>query len=658
VFVTGGTGFVGRAVILRLLQRGCAVSALLRPGARERRAAFIERLEVAAASAPGTLSWVMGDIAHTTLGLERDGKAVLAGAAHVMHIAALYDVFATEDALTRVNVQGTQNVLDAMTELGCTGMLHHCSSIGVSGDHQGTFTEAMLQEGQSFEHPYQRTKFESEVLVAASKVPHRIYRPGSVVGDSKTGEMDRLDGIYYGFPTIQKLAAALPPWVRLPVPGSLFKGRFNIVPVDYVADAMVHIALNPDAKGTVFNLVDPKPPKFRKVVNHLMKVAGAPQMAPPVELGKLPLFAANAGRVFDMLPALRELRDGYLADGGLPSLATIRSMNLRVRFDDRNTQAALAGSGIACPPFKSYAKQLWRYYEDHLDPKIDRQPRYDAALQGKTVLVTGASRGVGAEVAKLAARHGATTLLVARTEERLEQVAAEIRDAGGAAHVYPVDLSSLDAIDALAKAVVADHGGVDVLVNNAARSIRRPIVDSVDRFHDYERTMGLNYFGPVRLTLGLLDTLRERKGAVSNVLTLGVLIPGPFFSAYLASKAALDAFGDSMAAELVHEGVHVSAIYLPLVKTEMIGPTKEYAGRRNVMTAAEAAVMVLDGVVDRKRRVMPGIGRWYAFSNRYRAASATRVMNVLQRIFPAGDRKTEFPVEKALLTQVLGGSPV
>ncbi|MGB5313548.1 MAG: SDR family NAD(P)-dependent oxidoreductase, partial [Polyangiales bacterium] len=358
-----------------------------------------------------------------------------------------------------------------------------------------------------------------------------------------------------------------------------------------------------------------------------------------------------------MLPSFRELRDAIFGDLGLPRGA-LPAMNVKARFDDSNTQAALEGSGVRCPPLRDYAKTLYRYYEDHLDPMKQRPTRYRQALGGKTVLITGSSRGVGEFVALQAAEVGAKVLLVARDAEKLDAVAREVRASGGEAYVYPADLSSFYQIDALAQKVLSEHGGVDILIHNAARSIRRPVSQSVDRFHDFERTMALNYFAPVRLTLRLLHSLRDRGGTISLVLTQGVLIPTPFFPAYTATKAALDAFGDALAAELQHEGLHVSSVYLPLVKTDMIGPTAEYAGRTDVMTPERAATMVLDGVVDLRRRVMPGLAWYFAFSNRVAPATTTRVLNIIQRTFPPGDAPTEFPMEQAFIKGAIGGSPI
>ncbi len=652
-FVTGGTGLIGRAVVERLLRRGVHVTLMLRDGSDARRRSELRALADIANEAGGSIRHVRGDLAEPKLGLTAEGLAALSEAGHCFHLAALYDIEADPGTIERVNVEGTRSLIAALREAGFAGRLHHVSSIAVAGDYAGTFTETMFEEGQKLPHAYHRSKLESERLVRECGLDHRIYRPSSVVGDSKTGAIDRIDGVYYGFAAIQKIARAVPRWMRVPVPH--VRGAFNLVPVDYVADAIVHIALS-DVEARVFHVVDPKPPSLLKMTNMFMEAAKGPRLGPPLRIDQLPGVKKTTA-LAAMLPSVRELRDALLSDLGLPADG-LGAMNVKVRFDDRNTQAALAGSGISCPAVKSYAKTLFRYYEDHLDPTARRDWRYQRALSGKVVLVTGASRGIGLVVAKMAARAGAHVLLVARDAERLGQVADEIRASGGRATPHAADLSSLDAVDALAASVLAEHGGVDVLVHNAAHSIRRPILASLDRFHDYERTMALNYFGPVRLTLRLLPSLRERGGTISHVLTMGVLIPGPYFAAYLATKAALDAFGDSLMAELQHEGIHVSSVYLPLVKTDMMAPVEEYSGRRDVMTPERAATMILDGVVDRKRRVMTPIGVYFAFSNRVLPATTSRVLNLLQRTFPVGDKPSEFPLEKAFITNAIGGSPI
>jgi short-subunit dehydrogenase len=626
---------------------------MLRSGTEERRRDALDAFLTMAGGANGSLTLVSGELSEADLGLSEAGLAALTEAGHCFHVAALYDIDADPEAIEKTNVDGTRHLLSALRKAGFNGRLHHVSSIAVAGDYAETFTEAMFDEGQTFPHAYHRSKFDSEKLVRESELDYRIYRPSAVVGDSKTGAMDRIDGVYFSFGAIKKLAYALPAWIRLPVPR--IRGRFNLVPVDYVADAMVHIAFA-DTEARVFHLVDPKPPPLVKMVAMFVSAAGGPRLGPAINLAKMS-GVKKTGALVSMLPSVQELRDAFLSDLGLPTDG-LGAINIRIRFEDGNTQAALAGLGISCPPLKSYAKTLYRYYEDHLDLMKQRPTRYRRALEGKVVLVTGSSRSIGLAVAKMAAEAGARVLLVARDAARLEAVAEEIRASGGDAHTHPADLSSFEQVDALAEAVLAQHGGVDVLVHNAAHSIRRPIAASVDRFHDYERTMGLNYFAPVRLTLRLLPSLRERGGTISHVLTMGVLIPGPYFAAYLATKAALDAFGDSLMSELQHEGLHVSSVYLPLVKTDMMAPVAEYAGRRDVMTPERAATMILDGVVDRRRRVMPTIGGFHAFSNRVMPATTSRILNLIQRTFPIGDTPSEFPLEKAFITNAIGGSPI
>lgn len=651
VFVTGGTGLIGRRAVEAMIDRGAEVTLMLRSSDSAVREERLSALEARAAAADTTLRRVSGDLSSAGLGLDEAGLDALRTATDVLHAAALYDLSASDDEIAAANDLGTGHLIQALRTASFPGTLHHVSSIAVAGDFKGTFTEAMFDEGQRLKHAYHRSKHSAEKRVRESGLPHRIYRPSSVVGDSKTGEMDKVDGIYFGFESLRWLARNVPAWVRLPVPK--VRGRFNVVPVDFVAAALVHIALADEVEGTVFHLVDPKPPRVEKLAAALLRAGGGPRLGPALD----PSLLGGALSIARGLPSVKELVRGFQEDGGVPRGA-MEAMNLRVRFDASNTEKALEGSNIRCPRFEDYARPILRYYEDHLDPRSLRPGRYRAALTGKVVLVTGASRGIGAAVARQAAAAGAVVILVARGAEALELVAQQIREEGGEAYVRVTDLSDFAAIDALVESVLAEFEGIDVLINNAARSIRRPISDALDRFHDYERTMGLNYFTPVRLTLGFLPSLRERGGHISNVLSMGVLIPGPYFSAYLASKAALDSFGDSLAAELSHEDLCVSAIYLPLVATEMMAPTEAYKNRNDVMTPPEAAELVLDAVVDRRRRQMPGPAPFYAFANRFSAGSTTRILNLLSRIFPAGDAESEFPMEKAFITKAIGGSPV
>jgi short-subunit dehydrogenase len=195
----------------------------------------------------------------------------------------------------------------------------------------------------------------------------------------------------------------------------------------------------------------------------------------------------------------------------------------------------------------------------------------------KTIVITGASSGIGEAAAKALARDGAHLCLVARREDELARVKADIERAGGSATIYPTDLSDLKAIDACCASILHDHPQIDVLINNAGRSIRRPIKESLDRFHDYERTMQLNYFGALRMTFKLLPRFyAQRRGHIINISSLSALVPTPYFSAYVASKCALEGFSRSLSAELTGSGINVTTINYPLVKTPMTAPTKIY----------------------------------------------------------------------------------
>jgi NAD(P)-dependent dehydrogenase (short-subunit alcohol dehydrogenase family) len=264
---------------------------------------------------------------------------------------------------------------------------------------------------------------------------------------------------------------------------------------------------------------------------------------------------------------------------------------------------------VAAPPeLSTYAHRLWGYWAQHLDPLKARRRRPGGMLAGRTVAVTGASSGIGREVALKVAERGGIPLLLARRTEELEKVRAEIEERGGVAAVYSVDLTSEESVDACVKQMLADHDGVDMLVNNAGRSIRRSIALSYDRFHDFERTMALNYFGPVRLLLALLPTMtRRRFGHVVNVSSIGVQANPPRFSAYVASKAALDAFSRVVSSELVGDGVTFTNIHMPLVRTPMIAPTKIYDAFPT-LSPEEAAEMVVRALEEQPKHVGTKLG--------------------------------------------------
>ena len=260
--------------------------------------------------------------------------------------------------------------------------------------------------------------------------------------------------------------------------------------------------------------------------------------------------------------------------------------------------------------------------------------RLPSPLDGRRVLVTGASSGVGEATAHAVARRGAEVLLVARRAERLEAVAAEIRAAGGVAHVLPCDLADPDSTDALVERVLTEHGGADYLVNNAGRSIRRSLSLSYDRMHDFERTMAINYFGPVRLTMGLLPAMRaQRFGHVVNIVTWGVQVKAPKFAAYIASKTALDTWARIAGRETYADNVTFSNVRLSLVRTDMIVATDAYR-RTPALSAEQAADLVVRALEDRPLTVNTLAGSAAEVWNLLTPRAADAVMAATARVFP------------------------
>ena len=379
---------------------------------------------------------------------------------------------ADEERNAQVNVAGTQNAVDLANSLD-VGMFHHTSSIAVAGlFSDGTFTEDMFDEGQKLAHPYHRTKFESERVVRERvKAPLRIYRPSIVVGNSKTGEMDKIDGPYYFFKVLQKIRHALPEWFPLI---SVEWGWTNIVPVDYVAAAMDHIAHKGELENNVFHIVDPKGQRVGEVLNTFAEAGHAPRAVMRIDRRALQNLPKGVIGFALKLPALKQIRRNVLADLGIPD-EVVEYIALTCRFDARDAQRALRDSTITIPTLPTYADKLWDYWERELDPDLYKDHSFEGAVNGKTVIITGASSGIGRAAALKIAAAGGIPILVARTREKLEEVKTEIEAAGGTAYVAPCDLSDFDAIEELVEKLLADHPRIDMLVNNAGRSIRRSV---------------------------------------------------------------------------------------------------------------------------------------------------------------------------------------
>ena len=623
-FVTGATGFIGRHLVAELLKREGTIYALVREGSRGKIDALAQRLD----APEGRIQPVTGDLSKPGLGVDGFDEKI----DHLFHLAAVYDVEADEEASERANVEGTKHVIE-FADSHDVGRFHHVSSIAVAGNYKGVFQEDMFDEGQKLPHHYHRTKYEAERLVRDGvDTKTLIYRPALVVGHSETGEMDKIDGPYYFFKLLQKLRHALPEWFPLAGPEG---GQTNFVPVDFVARAMDHIGHLPDEDlpGDTFHLVNPEPMSVGQGLNEFAKAAHAPRFAMRIDQNMTNVVPKQVQAGIKALPTVKRIRHQLFHDLGIPPDA-MENRDFRCTFDARDAQRVLSGTGIAVPPLSTYAPRLWDYWERNLDPDLFRERSLTSSIKGKKVLITGASSGIGWETALKVGEAGGELILVSRTREKLEELASQIEELGGTAHVHPADLSDMEDIERLAAEVLEEHGGVDVLVNNAGRSIRRSVERSYDRFHDFERTMQLNYFGALKLILAFLPGMRERRsGHIINVSSIGVQTNTPRFSAYVASKSALDAFSRCTAPEVVADNVKFTTVYMPLVRTPMIEPTDIYKAFPT-LTPDEAAQMLCDAMIDKPKRLASRLGTFgevlYAISPK----TVDIVLNTAYNLFP------------------------
>jgi thioester reductase-like protein len=623
-FLTGATGFIGRHLVEELLKREGTIYLLVREGSRGKLDALLDRVR----APEGRIVPVAGDLSKEGLGIDGFDQRI----DHLFHLAAVYDVEADDETMEKANVEGTRHVVE-FANARDVGRFHHVSSIAVAGSYKGVFQEDMFDEDQKLPHAYHRTKFDSERLVRQQvQAQTLIYRPGIVVGHSRTGEMDKIDGPYYFFKLLQKLRGALPQWFPLAGPEG---GQTNLVPVDFVAAALDHIAHLDDDElpGDTFHLVDPEPMSVGQTLNEFAKAAHAPQFVMRVDPNMTNAIPKAVRSGIKALPTIKRIRETALRDLGIPPDA-LENRDFFCTFDARDAKRALSGTGIAVPPLSTYAPKLWDYWERNLDPDLFRERSLASSIGDKKVVITGASSGIGRQTAIRIGEAGGQVVLISRTREKLEEVAKLVDDAGGTAHVHPADLSDLEDVERVAKEVLDEHGGVDILVNNAGRSIRRSVKASYDRFHDYERTMQLNYFGALKLIMAFLPGMRERKsGHIINVSSIGVQTNTPRFSAYVASKAALDAFSRCAAPEVVGDGVRFTTIYMPLVRTPMIEPTDMYKAFPT-LTPDEAAQMLTDAMIDKPKRKASRLGTFgevlYAMSPK----TVDHVLNTAYNLFP------------------------
>jgi NAD(P)-dependent dehydrogenase (short-subunit alcohol dehydrogenase family) len=649
-FVTGATGFIGRNLVDRLLQREGTVYALVRAGSRGR----LEELRTAWGADGARVVPIAGDLSQPCLGVSEEDLLTLRGKVdHFFHLAAIYDLSAGSEAQEVANVEGTRHAVELAESIEA-GCFHQVSSIAAAGLYRGTWREDMFDEAKDLDtHPYFRTKHESERVVREEcGRPWRVYRPGIVVGDSRTGEIDKVDGPYYFFKLLQRARRVLPGWL----PGiGIEGGEINIVPVDFVAAAIDHIAHRPGLDGRAFHLTDPNPKTAGEVINLFARVADAPRAALRLNTDVTDPATSLLRTGLRFFPPAKRAASAALSQLGIPA-GVLNYVNYPTSFDSSDAQAELEGSGIEVPPLESYADRVWDYWERNLDPDLFRDRSLSGAVRGKVVLITGASSGIGRATAVKVADAGGTVLLVARSVDKLEETKAEIEAAGGVAHIHRCDMSDIEDIERMAEEVLAYHGRVDILVNNAGRSIRRSVELSYDRFHDYERTMQVNYFGPVRLILALLPSMRAHKsGQVINISSIGTQTNPPRFSAYVASKAALDAFSRVIASEVFDDGVRLTTIHMPLVRTPMIAPTRMY-DMFPAITPEEAAEMIAGAMIGRPKKVATRLGTFGELLYAVAPTVSDKILSTAYRLFPesqAAKGKGDEAPDKAPTTEAV-----
>ena len=634
-FVTGATGFIGKRLVKKLLEhKGSVVHFLIRKESASKVDALSNYWGLNDTKGAVRAVPVFGDLTAKKLGVEADDVKKLKGQIdHFYHLAAVYDLGASEEEQITVNIDGTRNTVEFAKAIGA-GHMHHVSSIAAAGLYEGVFREDMFEEAENYDHPYFRTKHESEKIVRKEcKIPWSVYRPAMVVGDSQTGEMDKIDGPYYFFKLIQRMRQFLPPW--MPAIG-LEGGRVNIVPVDFVVDALNHISHHHKVSGKCYHLVDPQGYRVGDVLDIFSKAAHAPKMNLFINAALLGFIPKSVKKGLMALAPVRRIRSAIMKDLALPE-DMLTFVNYPTRFDCRDTLAALKNTNIACPNLHDYAWRIWDYWERHLDPALHVDRSLRGTVGGKVVLVTGGSSGIGLSAACKFAEAGATTIICARGEDQLVEAKKEIlafAGKGAKVFTYSVDITDAEGCAALVKTLEAEHGGVDFLINNAGRSIRRAIEASYERFHDFERTMQLNYFGSLRITMGLLPGMvAKKKGHVVNISSISVLINAPRFSAYVASKAALDAWTGCAASEYADQGVTFTTVNMPLVRTPMTAPTKIYENMP-LLAPEEAADMIVQACINKPVRVATRLGTSVQLLHAGLPRIAQILMNTTFRMFP------------------------
>jgi len=626
-FITGGTGFIGRFLVANLLKRREPVYLLVRKSSLRK----LDALRAEWGAGEDRVIAVVGDLTTSQLGVtDAELKQLKGKISHLFHLAAVYDLAASAEAQEAANVEGTRHAVE-FAETVQAGCFHHVSSIAAAGLYDGVFREDMFEEAEELDHPYFKTKHDSEGIVRRQcQRPWRIYRPGFVVGHSKTGYIDKIDGPYYFFKPIQKLRRMLPPW--MPTIG-IEGGRINIVPVDFVADALDYLAHKNGLDGKCYHLTDPEPYRVGEALNIFARAAHAPLMTMRINARMFGFIPTPILYGIGSLAPVKRMIHAVLKDLGVPK-DVFQFINWPTRYDNREATKALKGSGIAVPPLERYAPAVWDYWERNLDPDLFIDRSLSGRVKDRVVVITGASSGIGRATALKLAAAGAKAMLVARGEEKLVDVKKEIEERGGKAWIYACDVSDMAACDALVAKILSDHGACDYLINNAGRSIRRGVLNSLDRFHDFERTMQLNYFGALRLIMGFLPPMvAKKRGHIINISSIGVLSNAPRFSAYVASKSALDSFAACAASEFVDKGVDFTTINMPLVRTPMIAPTRMYESVPT-LSPDQAAELVVEAIVYRPVRIATRLGIFGAVCHAMAPKLTQILLNTAFNMFP------------------------
>ncbi|WP_036826463.1 SDR family oxidoreductase, partial [Photobacterium sanctipauli] len=460
-FITGATGFIGSQLLQRLAKRPGDIYILSYDQLSDDRLnALIEKHSLP----KNKFHTIKGSITEPNLGISaEDTKAFTGKIDQFFHLAAIYDLQADEEDMMRANIEGTENTLRFAERINA-GCFHYFSSIAVAGQFRGWFREDMLNEATGLDHAYFATKHNAEKLVQeTATIPWRAYRPGIVIGDSKTGEADRIDGPYYFFKVIQKIRRALPEWAPLL---GLEGGRLNLVPVDYVADAIDHISHKDNIDNQCFHIVDPDPYRSGEVINMFAEAGHAPRMAMRLDMRVFRMVPSHFWSQLGQIPVLKRFIDAISTEMDVPKDA-MGYFNYPTQFDCTNTLNALSDSSISCPRLPDYADKIWDYWERNLDPELHVEKTLQGCVNGKVVVITGASSGIGYTTAIKLASTKARLVLLARDLERLQQTRNEIERLGGHAFIYQCDLSKDEPSQEVIAQIKKDHGKVDILINNA-----------------------------------------------------------------------------------------------------------------------------------------------------------------------------------------------